>query len=115
MIIARKYHFDAAHHLPDYPGDCRRLHGHTWTLTVKIIGIPRLEDGMVLDFKKLNLIVQDILSDLDHHNLDNVITNPTCENLATLIYARLEDRLPDNLRVYQVILQEGEGGWVEYP
>lgn len=26
--------FDAAHYLPAYPGNCKKLHGHTWKVEV---------------------------------------------------------------------------------
>ena len=34
MRISREFTFDAAHKLVDYPGKCKRMHGHTYTLVV---------------------------------------------------------------------------------
>ncbi|MDR1412975.1 MAG: reverse transcriptase-like protein, partial [Actinomycetes bacterium] len=36
--LSVKEHFDAAHHLYDYPGQCRNLHGHTWEVEVTVSG-----------------------------------------------------------------------------
>ena len=33
-----KSHFDAAHALRGYPGECRNLHGHTWDVEVTVGG-----------------------------------------------------------------------------
>ena len=33
-----KGHFDAAHSLAGYPGECRNLHGHTWDVEVSVSG-----------------------------------------------------------------------------
>ena len=56
--------FDAAHFLPDYPGKCADMHGHTYKLDVVISrsdgGIISWgsSDGMVLDFSEFTKIVK---------------------------------------------------------
>ena len=44
-------HFAAAHCLRDYKGDCARLHGHTWKVTVIIEAGTINEIGICIDFK----------------------------------------------------------------
>ena len=46
-----KGHFDAAHHLYGYPGECKNLHGHTWDVEVTVAATELDEIGIVYDFK----------------------------------------------------------------
>ena len=81
MKICRIFTFDAAHYLPNYEGKCKNLHGHTWTLEVEVSGDVK-DDGMVIDFAKLkDLVNHRVIDILDHRLLNDVIANPTCENL----------------------------------
>lgn len=56
--------FSACHLLPGHP-KCGRLHGHTYTVNLKIDGEPD-ESGMVLDFGNVKKALKQILSQLDH-------------------------------------------------
>ena len=40
MVIFKKYFFDAAHFMPNYPKDHKygRVHGHTYELVVRVTG-----------------------------------------------------------------------------
>ncbi|MBF0155068.1 MAG: 6-carboxytetrahydropterin synthase [Magnetococcales bacterium] len=78
MRIARRFHFDAAHHLGYHDGKCQRLHGHSYGLELVLSGTPRLpkegeaQSGFVADFGLLSRIVQRELVDpfLDHRQLN---------------------------------------------
>ena len=48
-----KSHFDAAHALRRYPGECRDLHGHTWDVEATVSGSTLDDIGIVYDFKRL--------------------------------------------------------------
>lgn len=86
-------HFDAAHSLRGYPGECRKLHGHTWDVEVTVAGEKLDEIGIVYDFKQLKDDLRAVLGDYDHVFLDEVAPfdalNPTAENLARVVYERL--------------------------
>lgn len=109
MKVGRVFYFDSAHHLPEYDGTCEKHHGHTYTLDVVLEGDIG-EDGMVLDFTKLKNVVQkEILSKLDHTDLNDIFENPTAENMVDWIY----DRLKDKLSLHSVKLWEGRDKWVQ--
>jgi 6-pyruvoyl tetrahydropterin synthase/QueD family protein len=50
-----KAHFDAAHALRGYPGECKNLHGHTWDVEVTVLGSDLDDIGIVYDFKRLKV------------------------------------------------------------
>ena len=94
MIVTEKFTFEAAHHLPDYPGKCANIHGHSYRLEVAIEGRVDKETGMVMDFKDISKIVQEhALSVLDHSDLNKTIENPTAENTVKWIWHRLDTHL----------------------
>jgi len=54
--------FDSGHFLFfDYPSKCRRPHGHSFEIKVKIWGVPN-ENGVIFDFNHL----KEIVKELDH-------------------------------------------------
>ena len=70
MIITKEFRFEASHILPQHPGKCSRLHGHSWVLTVGISGVVSMATGFVMDFGDLKAIVQDqIIDKVDHQHL----------------------------------------------
>jgi 6-pyruvoyltetrahydropterin/6-carboxytetrahydropterin synthase len=117
VTIGIETKFDAAHYLPSYEGKCRNMHGHTWKLTVEIepTYLNQKLKGMILDFKEFKEVVNQVLDRLDHKVLNNMIDNPTCEAMVELIAGSLNFHLtPHHVRVKEVKLQEGEGGWARY-
>ncbi len=36
MRLQYRFHFDAAHQLPNYSGKCANLHGHRWEVEVVV-------------------------------------------------------------------------------
>ena len=103
-------HFDAAHALRDYPGECRNLHGHTWDVEVTVAG-PDLDSiGIVYDFKRLKDDLGGVLSDYDHVFINEVppfdALTPTAENLARVIYERLVGSVEACVSVVEVAVWE---------
>jgi 6-pyruvoyltetrahydropterin/6-carboxytetrahydropterin synthase len=103
-------HFDAAHSLRGYPGECHKLHGHTWDVEVTVEG-DRLDGiGIVYDFKRLKDDLHTVLSDYDHVFLDEVPPfdelNPTAENLARVICERLTASVGAEVVVSEVAVWE---------
>jgi 6-pyruvoyltetrahydropterin/6-carboxytetrahydropterin synthase len=91
VIVARRFEFQAAHHLPRHPGKCRNLHGHTYVLEVRCEGPVDAESGMVLDFADVkDVVTERVLDVVDHTNLNDLLENPTAEHIAAWIWERLE-------------------------
>lgn len=95
MEIYRAFTFEAAHLLPNVPPDhkCRRLHGHSFHVTVRVAGPVGAETGWVMDFAELKAACKPIHDALDHRFLNEVpgLENPTSENIARWIWVRLRD------------------------
>ncbi|MHC1579744.1 MAG: 6-carboxytetrahydropterin synthase QueD [Candidatus Alkanophagales archaeon] len=108
--------FSAAHRLPQHEGKCRELHGHTYRVEVVFEGEQK-EDGMVADFSQLKGVVRDALEALDHKYLNEVLENPTSENIAVFILehvARLAERRGLGVEVVAVRVWEDEDKWVSF-
>ena len=113
--VTRVFKFDAAHYLPDYPGKCADLHGHTWEIEIEAAGVgpqfptehhdgsrPRFYEGILLDFSDMKKIMEPILEQLDHRVLNEVIERPTAENLVSWLVAELyEIFILVRVRVYE--------------
>ncbi len=109
MRLGRTFYFDSAHYLPNYHGKCEVMHGHTYKLLI-VLEDDVKDDGMVLDFGKLKKIITDeVIEELDHKNLNDIIENPTAEHIVEWIHQRLKDKIP----IYSIRLWEGKGKWVE--
>ena len=105
-----KEHFDAAHALIGYPGQCKDLHGHTWDIEVTIKGTELDEVGIVYDFKDLKDDLKRILDQYDHVYLNDVepfdTINATAENLARVIFEQMEEQLPPDITLVEVAVWE---------
>lgn len=98
MQIRKTFAFEAAHVLPHHPGRCARLHGHSYRLEVALDGPLQASGpaaGMVVDFDALSQIVKEVvMGELDHRSLNELLDNPTAENIVVWVWSRLEPRLP---------------------
>jgi 6-pyruvoyltetrahydropterin/6-carboxytetrahydropterin synthase len=111
MLAGVQVKFDAAHHLPNYEGKCRNLHGHTWKVDVVISGLTN-QNGFVIDFTILKRELAILIDKhFDHKNLNETFANPTCENIASFIFHYLYSKFP-GLAIVEV--KEGDGGYVVY-
>jgi 6-pyruvoyltetrahydropterin/6-carboxytetrahydropterin synthase len=77
---------DSSHVIPNHPGKCARLHGHTYRFQVWISGPIDAETGMVVDF----FDVKREIDAWDHRHLnDEVEFIPTAELLAAEMRRRI--------------------------
>ncbi|MFN2460063.1 MAG: 6-carboxytetrahydropterin synthase QueD [Candidatus Velthaea sp.] len=99
MQIRKQFTFEAAHVLPHHAGKCSRLHGHSYRLEVALEGALQAAGqaaGMIVDFDVLGAAVKaDVVEELDHRSLNDVLPNPTCENIVLWIWRRLAPRFPE--------------------
>ncbi len=90
----------SAHFLPGYVGKCQQLHGHNYRLDVVIEGDVNSDTGMVVDFYEVDRIVRNAVeSRIDHILLNDVIPNPTLENVAEWVYGKLKKEFPQLVKV----------------
>lgn len=107
VLVSKEFTFDAAHHLHDYEGKCKNLHGHTYKV---IFGLSGYTDsrGLMIDFGDIKDIWKnEIEVHLDHRYLNETLPlmNTTAENMVVWIYEKMAEALS---------LKEYEGARVEF-
>jgi 6-pyruvoyltetrahydropterin/6-carboxytetrahydropterin synthase len=98
MEIFKEFVFEAAHRLPNVPEGhkCARLHGHSFTAQIFVSGEVDPSTGWVIDFADIKSAFTPFYEMLDHHFLNEIegLQNPTSENIAIWIWARMAPILP---------------------
>ncbi len=138
--LTKEFRFEMAHALWDYDGLCKNIHGHSYILAVTVIGEPNSDKdspkyGMVMDFGELKRIVkEEIVDRLDHtfvissmsphekfkgipqmlDRFEVVDYQPTCENLLIDFVSRLKKRLPENVKLFSLKLNETANSFAEW-
>jgi 6-pyruvoyltetrahydropterin/6-carboxytetrahydropterin synthase len=97
MDIFKQFTFEAAHLLPNAPPEhkCRRLHGHSYRVTVVVSAEVGAESGWVMDFADLKATFAECKETLDHRYLNEIpgLENPTAEHIAIWIWQQIKPRL----------------------
>jgi 6-pyruvoyltetrahydropterin/6-carboxytetrahydropterin synthase len=94
-------------------------HGHNYDLIVAVAGQIDPISGYLIDMKWLGKIIKtEIENRFDHKNLNLDCVefkeiNPTCENIAIVIWNKIRAQLPENLKL-KITLYETERNFVEY-
>jgi 6-pyruvoyltetrahydropterin/6-carboxytetrahydropterin synthase len=139
--ITKQFSFETGHALYGYDGKCKNVHGHSYKLSVTVIGKPitdsnNVKFGMVIDFSDLKKIVREEIVDLFDHatvfnkntphiELANELKNrghhvilveyqPTSENMVTDFAKKIQDRLPQSIQLHSLKLQETETSFAEW-
>jgi 6-pyruvoyltetrahydropterin/6-carboxytetrahydropterin synthase len=117
MRLDVEFYFAAAHRLPRYEGPCFRLHGHNYKFFVGVEGEVDPATGMIADFGEIKEVVaEEVLARADHRNLNDVLDNPTAENIARRIWEVLAPRVAGlcEVRLYEIpdccVTYRGPGG-----
>ncbi len=117
MRLDVEFTFAAAHRLPRYDGPCFRMHGHNYRMFVAVEGEVDPHAGMVADFGKVKQLVQEhVLARVDHRNLNDLLENPTAENIARWVWEALDPHLPGlaEVKLYEIpdscVTYRGPGG-----
>lgn len=139
--ITKQFTFETGHALYGYDGKCKNVHGHSYKLSVTVIGTPITERdnvkfGMVIDFSDLKKIVkEEIVDQFDHATVFNETTphvelaselknrghhvilvnyQPTSENMVIDFAERIKNRLPQDINLFSLKLQETESSFAEW-
>lgn len=139
--ITKQFNFETGHALYGYDGKCKNVHGHSYKLSVTVIGKPitdstQVKYGMVIDFSDLKKIVKEEVVDVfDHatvfnkntphielakelqqrdHHVILVDYQPTSEMMVIDFASKIKKRLPDNIALFSLRLQETETSFAEW-
>ncbi|GGG91780.1 6-carboxytetrahydropterin synthase QueD [Polaribacter pacificus] len=139
--ITKQFNFETGHALYGYDGKCKNVHGHSYKLSVTVIGKPisdstQVKYGMVIDFTDLKKIVKEEIVDVfDHatvfnkntphielakelqdrdHHVILVDYQPTSEMMVIDFAKKIKGRLPQNIQLFSVRLQETETSFAEW-
>lgn len=139
--ITKQFTFETGHALYGYDGKCKNVHGHSYKLSVTVIGSPisdvnNVKYGMVIDFTDLKKIVkEEVVDQFDHatvfnqntphielakelksrdHHVILVDYQPTSENMVIDFADRIAKRLPSNINLFSLKLQETESSFAEW-
>jgi 6-pyruvoyltetrahydropterin/6-carboxytetrahydropterin synthase len=107
MEIWKHFTFESAHRLPHVaPGHkCGRLHGHSFHVSIHVVGPVGKDTGWVVDFADISTAMKPLISQLDHNYLNEIegLENPTSEVLARWIWRRVK---PSLKQVSKVVVKE---------
>ncbi|MDQ6597528.1 6-carboxytetrahydropterin synthase QueD [Bacillus salipaludis] len=95
VLVSKEFTFDAAHHLHNYEGKCKNLHGHTYKVIFGLSGFVD-ERGLMIDFGDIKEIWKnEIEIFLDHRYLNETLPpmNTTAENMVVWIYEKMAEAL----------------------
>lgn len=139
--ITKQFTFETGHALYGYDGKCRNVHGHSYKLSVTVIGNPitdsnHVKFGMVIDFSDLKKIVKEEIVDVfDHatvfnkntphvelakelesrgHNVLLVNYQPTSEMMVIDFADKIKKRLPNGIQLHSLRLQETDTSYAEW-
>ena len=139
--ITKQFNFETGHALYGYDGKCKNVHGHSYKLSVTVSGAPIADNshvkfGMVIDFSDLKKIVKEEIVDLfDHatvfnkntphielakelkdrgHHVILVDYQPTSEMMVIDFAAKIKSRLPKNIDLFSLRLQETDTSFAEW-
>ena len=139
--ITKQFSFETGHALYGYDGKCKNVHGHSYKLSVTVIGKPiddtnHVKHGMVIDFGDLKKIVKSEIVDVfDHatvfnkntphvelakeledrgHNVLLVNYQPTSEMMVIDFAKKIKKHLPEHITLHSLKLQETETSFAEW-
>jgi 6-pyruvoyltetrahydropterin/6-carboxytetrahydropterin synthase len=105
MKFELKQHFqiESARFLPklEKTHPCSRMHGHSFKITLTIIGNLDPLVGWVIDYNDIQALMKPIISQIDHRTLNEVpgLENPTTELLTKWLYDKSRVVLPTLVKV----------------
>lgn len=114
--LKQQFRIESARSLPHLPEGhpCRRTHGHSFLISLKLVGSLDPKIGWVRDYHQIEQTMKPLLSQLDHHLLNEVpgLANPTSELLAKWIFDQAQPLIPE---LVQVSVSETPNTECSYP
>ena len=99
--------FEAAHFLRGYHGKCENVHGHRYSVVVRIKSEKVNEIGLAYDFVGVKQHLKEVLASYDHRLLNDLPPfdkiNPSAENIAGTIYSQLKYKFIDAAAVLSAV------------
>jgi len=132
--VEKRFTLPIGHRLSKHSGLCQNIHGHNLTILVGVKSEKLNLNGMIIDFSDLKKLVNKVLDEWDHTLLLNVNDyklkgliesytrildfpfDPTAENLAAVLFARLRVKLEEsfNVELEYVTIYENENSKATY-
>jgi 6-pyruvoyltetrahydropterin/6-carboxytetrahydropterin synthase len=139
--ITKHFFFETGHALYGYDGKCKNVHGHSYKLSVTVIGTPindktNAKNGMVIDFGDLKKIVaSEIVDEFDHatvfnkntphielaeelekrgHHVILVNYQPTSEMMLLDFSEKIKNKLPESIKLHSLKLRETGTSYAEW-
>lgn len=132
MRIAKEFHWEMGHRLPEHFGKCKNIHGHSYRMIVELEGSIN-DNGMIMDYFDLKRRVNPIIEQLDHAfmvyekdkeivkflesvNSKKVIVGfqSTVENICKYILSEIKKQeLPSNIKKLKVRIFESIDDYAE--
>ena len=139
--ITKEFKFEMAHALFGYDGLCKNVHGHSYKLSVTLIGNPISDEenekfGMVMDFSEIKEIVtKTVIEPFDHstvlnidsphnklaeamksleHKVKPVNYPPTTEMIVLDFAEKIKEQLPSDVKLHHLMLRETETCYAEW-
>ncbi len=139
--ITKQFTFETGHALYGYDGKCKNVHGHSYKLSVTVIGDPISDTnnaklGMVIDFGDLkNIVNREIVNVFDHATVFNKNTphvelakelsdrghdvllvdyQPTSEMMVIDFAKKIQLFLPETIKLHSLQLSETATSYAEW-
>jgi 6-pyruvoyltetrahydropterin/6-carboxytetrahydropterin synthase len=113
FTVSVETHFWASHQLTLPDGSKEPLHYHNWAVTADVSGSKLNSMGLIMDFRRLKAIVNDIAADFDNIQLEKLDyfqrNRSSAETIAKYIYEKLEPKLPGDLKLNHIKVTEQPG------
>jgi len=121
--VTKSFRFPSGHRLSKHKGLCQFFHGHNVRVDVCISSPELNENDMVMDFKDLKIMVEEVIKDWDHclflskddKKFAKLMTqasmrvilldrDPTAENLAEVLYYKLKEKVENFNKIMKASL-----------
>ncbi len=132
MKIAKEFHWEMGHRLPEHFGLCKNIHGHSYKMILTVEGEMN-EQQMIIDYYDLEKIINPIIQEFDHSFMvnknDNLVLefleklnskkvivdfDATVENICLFVLNKIKAaNLPENIKSISVRIYETQFDYAE--